>query len=372
MSATSSHQYWMAEAIKLAARGLYSTHPNPRVGCVVIKQNKIVSSGWHECTGGPHAEINALEPLQGETGGDVYITLEPCSHHGRTPPCVDALIKYRPDRVIVAMQDPNPLVAGKGLQKLKDANIEVIVGVQESEARQLNCGFVKRFDKKRPFVRLKMATSLDGRTALKNGHSQWISGEPSRRDVQYLRARSSANLTSAATVVADDPQLDVRLSREELGQACEVRQPLRVVVDSRLILTGKEKIFKQGAPVWIYTVIDDQSKHQQLIAAGAEVIVSEASSDGRVDLGLLLNDLAAREINEVHTECGQTLAGALLRQKLVDEIVIYMAPVLLGSQARGAFDIGELTDMNSRVACNIQQIRQVGDDLRVALIPEYS
>ena len=371
MSESSSHQRWMAEAIKLAAKGLYSTHPNPRVGCLVVKKNKMVAGGWHEYAGGPHAEINALGQLQGESGGDVYITLEPCCHHGRTPPCVDALIQYKPERVIVAMQDPNPLVAGNGLQKLKDANIEVVTGIQESEARQLNCGFVKRFVSKRPFVRIKMATSLDGRTALKNGESQWISGESSRRDVQFLRARSSAILTSAATVLADDPRLDVRLSSTELGLSREVRQPIRVVVDSQLKLSGSEKIFHGGAPVWIYTLSDDRSRHQHLNAAGAEVIVSDVSADGRLDLGLLLNDLAAREINEVHTECGQMLAGALLRQNLVDEIVIYQAPVILGSQARGAFDIGELTKMNSRIACHIQQVRKVGDDLRLTLTPEY-
>lgn len=372
MPESNSHQYWMSEAIKLAGKGLYSTHPNPRVGCVVVKQNKMISGGWHEYAGGPHAEINALEQLRGETGGDVYISLEPCSHHGRTPPCVDALIKYKPDRVIVAMQDPNPLVAGNGLQKLKDANIEVIVGIQESKARQINRGYVNRFEKKRPFVRIKMATSLDGRTALNNGESQWISGKSSRRDVQFFRAACSAILTSAATVVADDPRLDVRLSSGELGQRREVRQPVRVVVDSQLALTGREKIFNRKTPVWIYTLNDDSSKHQQLKVAGAEVILSESSPDGRIDLGLLLNDLASREINEVHTECGQMLAGALIKQNLVDEIVIYMAPVLLGSQARGAFDIGELTKMNSRIACKIDQVRKLGDDLRLTLIPELS
>ena len=362
----------MAEAIKLAARGLYSTHPNPRVGCVVVKNNEIVSGGWHQYAGGPHAEINALAQLQGDSGGDVYITLEPCCHHGRTPPCVDALIKYKPDRVIIAMQDPNPLVAGNGLQKLRDANIEVSTGIQEPEARQLNCGFVKRFERKQPFVRVKMATSLDGRTALKNGVSQWISGESSRRDVQFLRARSSAILTSAATVLTDDPRLDIRLSSEELGLSGDVRQPIRVVVDSQLTLTGSEKMFEAGSPVWIYTLNEDRARHRQLAAAGAEVIMSEPSVDGRVDLGLLFNDLASREINEVHTECGQMLAGALLTQKLVDELVIYQAPVILGSEARGSFDIGELTKMNSRIACNIQQVRKVGDDLRLTIIPEYS
>ena len=372
MPDTSSHHYWMAEAIKLARKGLYSTHPNPRVGCIIVERNEMVSSGWHEIAGGPHAEANAFRQRQGKTGGDVYITLEPCSHHGRTPPCVDELIRHKPDRVIVAMQDPNPLVAGSGMQKLRDAKIDVTVGILEDEARRLNCGFITRFDKNRPFVRMKMATSLDGKTALKNGHSEWISGEFSRRDVQFLRARSSAILTSAATVRSDDPQLDVRLAKDELGQKSDVRQPLRVIIDSQLVLSGNEKIFNRGGPVWIYTVNDDPAKHQNLLAAGADVSVIEASTEGRVDLSSMLRDLAKREVNEVHTECGQCLAGALLQQELVDELVIYMAPVVLGSQARGAFDIGELTDMKSRMACSIKQVRQIGDDLRVTLIPEYS
>lgn len=361
----------MAEAIKLAGRGLYSAHPNPRVGCIIVNHDRVIARGWHEYAGGPHAEINALRQLQSDTGGDVYITLEPCSHYGRTPPCVDALIEYQPDRVIIAMEDPNPLVAGNGIKKLKEAGIKVSVGILQDQANQLNRGFVSRLVDKKPFMRLKMATSLDGMTALKNGASQWVSGEASRMDVQFLRASSSAILTTADTVIADNPRLDVRLSKQELAQQCEVRQPVRVVLDSKLRLTGKERIFDQGGAVWIYTTIDDESRHRQLLAAGAKVYVIDIASDGSIDLPAMANHLAAQEINEVHTECGKTLAGALLKDKLVDEMVVYMAPVILGSRARGAFDIGEITDMDSRINCNIRQLRQIGDDIRVILKPEY-
>lgn len=370
MSDQATQHYWMAEAIKLARNGLYSTAPNPRVGCMVVKDNKLVSSGWHQYVGGLHAEINAINQASIPVGCDIYVTLEPCSHHGKTPPCVDALIDIQPKRVIVAMQDPNPLVSGTGIARLRAAKIEVVVGILEVQARELNCGFISRFEKQKPFLRLKMATSLDGRTALNNGESQWITGESARRDVQFLRARSSAILTSAATVLNDDPRLDVRLSKQDLGQPIDVRQPVRVVVDSKLRLTGKEKIFKQGGAVWIYTLVSDLSKHQALRAAGADITVFESSAT-QVDLTQLMQQLAAREINEVHTECGQSLAGALLQQGLVDEMVVYIAPMLLGSRARGAFEIGELTDMASRLTCKIKQVRSIGDDLRITLTPEF-
>ena len=246
MPSFANHQRWMAQALQLARKGLYSTHPNPRVGCVVVKESKPVARGWHEFTGGPHAEINAISNNQVPPGCDFYVTLEPCSHHGKTPPCVDALIKRQPGRVIIAMQDPNPLVAGAGIAKLQAAGIEVVSGVLESEARLLNPGFVSRLEKGRPFVRLKMATSLDGRTALKNGESQWITGESARLDVQRLRARSSAILSSAKTIKDDNPSLNLRLSKSDLDQNTEVRQPVRVIVDAKLQLTGNEKVFQTG------------------------------------------------------------------------------------------------------------------------------
>ncbi len=362
----------MAEAIRQARRGLYTTQPNPRVGCVVVKDNELVATGFHEYAGGPHAEVNALNQIDSASGCDIYITLEPCSHHGRTPPCVDALITARPARVIIAMRDPNPLVAGQGIEKLRLAKIKVVCGVLEEQARALNCGFVSRFEKQRPFVRLKMATSLDGKTALKNGESQWITGDPARRDVQFLRARASAILTSAATVLSDDPSLNLRLSKQELSQNREVRQPVRVVVDSKLQLSGQEKLFRQGGPVWIYTQNSDQNKIQALESAGADVILSNPTPSEKIDLDQMMRDLAEREINEIHTECGQSLAGSLLRQGLIDEVVIFMAPTILGNQARGLFEIGELTDMNSRLRCKINEIRNIGDDLRITLVPELS
>lgn len=366
----------MAKALRLARRGLYSTTPNPRVGCVVVKQGEFLAEGWHVYAGGAHAEINAISQLDIPPGCDFYITLEPCSHQGRTPPCVDALIKLQPTSVIIAMQDPNPLVAGASIKKLRAANIEVVCGVLEDQARKLNAGFIARFEKQRPFLRLKMASSLDGRTALQNGKSEWVTGAAARRDVQFLRARSCAILTTAATVLADNPSLDVRLSAAELGQDRDVRQPVCVVIDRELRLSGKEKIFSKAGAVWIITQNADKNKHQPLITAGADITVLEGNASkgdqGKLDLLQLMQHLASREINEVHCECGQILAGALLQQGLVDELVIYMAPKLLGSQARGLFEIGELTDMDSSVNLQLKQLSVVGEDLRLHLIPEQN
>jgi diaminohydroxyphosphoribosylaminopyrimidine deaminase/5-amino-6-(5-phosphoribosylamino)uracil reductase len=265
------------------------------------------------------------------------------------------------------MQDPNPLVAGTGIAKLQAAGIEVISGVLEPEARLLNPGFISRMEKSRPFVRLKMATSLDGRTALKNGKSQWITGKPARLDVQRLRAGSSAILTSAKTVKDDNPSLNLRLSKSELGQSVEVRQPIRVVIDAKLQLSGEEKIFQSGGEIWIYTLNQSSIDIDRLQAAGAQVSVLDDSGSGKINLATLMSDLARREINEVHTECGQTFAGALIQQQLVDEIIIYMAPKLMGSQSNGAFDLGQVTQMSDSVKCNIEQLRMIGEDIRLTL-----
>lgn len=364
-----NHQYWMSQALGLARKGAYSTHPNPRVGCAVVKNEKLVAQGWHEVTGGPHAEIMAINSARVPVGSDFYVTLEPCSHQGRTPPCVDALIKLKPKRVIVAMQDPNPAVAGEGIARLEAAGIEVTGGVLESEARALNPGFISRMVKGRPFVRLKMAMSLDGRTALKNGNSQWISGEAARKDVQFLRARSSAILTSANTIMNDDPSLNLRLSKQDLGQEVEVRQPIRVIIDAQLRLSGNEKIFETDGDIWIYTLNHSPRDVDRLVATGAKVEVMKNSRHKHISLPGLMSDLSQREINEVHTECGQTLAGALLQAQLVDEMIIYMAPRLMGNQSRGAFDLGELTSMADSVDCSIEAIRKIGDDVRLTLNP---
>ena len=362
---SSTHQHWMSEALREARKGRYSTDPNPRVGCVVVAADRLVASGWHEFSGGPHAEVNAIESAQIPPGADFYVTLEPCSHHGRTPPCADAVIAQKPARVIVAMQDPNPQVAGRGLEQLRAAGIEVIESVLESEARALNRGFIKRMQQGMPFVSIKTAVSLDGRSALKNGISQWITGMEARRDVQFLRAQSSAILSSAQTVIDDNPRLDVRLSKQDLKQSVEVRQPLRVIVDSQLRLSGSEKLFSIEGGICVYTLSDDEESISRLQAAGAEVKRLQESVAGHICLTTMMRDLAARGVNEVHTECGQTLAGQLINQGLVDQVVMYLAPHLLGSQARGMFDLGELDDMQQRKNCSINDIRFVGADLRL-------
>ena len=366
------HQYWMAKALQLARYGFYSTAPNPRVGCLVVKHNICVAQGWHEYPGGPHAEINAINDQTIEANSCFYITLEPCFHHGKTPPCVDALIALKPSCVVIAMQDPNPLVAGKAIAKLKQAGVKVICGVLELDARQLNVGFISRMEQKRPFLSVKMATSLDGRTALVNGLSQWISGEPARLDVQRLRAKSSAILTTARTVQDDNPSMNVRLSKVDLGQAVEVRQPIRIIIDSQLCLTGNETIFAIPGQVWVITTNTNKEAHESLKKVGAEVIVLDhALKNERVDLYQLMQYLAFREINEIHTECGQELAGALISLQLVDEVVLYLAPCFLGNQAQGLFDLGEIAQMKDRVNCHIADVRTIGKDIRLTLTPEY-
>jgi len=367
MPQVQQHHYWMAEALRQARKGLFSTHPNPRVGCVIAADDKMLSAGWHEFTGGPHAEVNAITAAEIPPGADFYVTLEPCSHHGKTPPCVDALVAAKPARVIVAMQDPNPEVSGRGLEILRANGIEVVSGVLEAQARELNPGFIKRMEHGLPFVSIKMACSLDGRNALKNGISQWITAKPARRDVQFQRAQAAAILTSAQTVLDDDPGLDMRLSKEDLGQTCELRQPVRVILDSNLRLGGSEKIFSTAGEIWIYTLSKDRAKREQLAAGGAQLIDFEAGACSHIDLPAMLQDLATRGINEVHTECGSQLAGALVKKGLADQILLYLAPHLLGSQARGGFDLGEITAMEQRITCSIRDLRQVGDDLRLTL-----
>jgi diaminohydroxyphosphoribosylaminopyrimidine deaminase/5-amino-6-(5-phosphoribosylamino)uracil reductase len=277
------------------------------------------------------------------------------------------LIEAKPARVIVAMQDPNPEVSGRGLQQLRDQGIEVIVGVLEAEARNLVRGFSKRMEQGVPFVSVKMALSLDGRSALKNGSSQWITAASARQDVQFLRARAGAVLTSAQTVLDDDPSLNVRLSKQELKQIFEVRQPVRVVLDSRLRLSGSEKLFTIPGDIWIYSLSEDAFRKERLEARGATVIPIVSDESGNIDLRALMQDLAQREINDLHSECGQRLAGALIKQQLADQLILYLAPHLLGSAARGGFDLGELTAMEQRKTCSMRDIRQFGEDLRLTL-----
>ncbi|MDD5330443.1 MAG: bifunctional diaminohydroxyphosphoribosylaminopyrimidine deaminase/5-amino-6-(5-phosphoribosylamino)uracil reductase RibD [Sulfuricella sp.] len=351
----------MAQALRLAEKGLYTTSPNPRVGCVIVRDGQVVGAGWHERAGEPHAEIHALKQA-GELarGATAYVTLEPCSHHGRTPPCAEALIAAQVARVVVAMVDPNPLVAGEGLAQLQQAGILTDLGLLEREARELNIGFVYRMTCGRPWLRLKVAASLDGKTALNNGVSQWITGADARRDAHRLRARSCAVLTGIGTVLADDPMLNVR-------DVETPRQPLRVVVDSRLRMPPTAKMLTAGETL-VVTASDDQSRIENLRQAGAQVLALPAAG-GQVDLARMLDELGKRGINEITVEAGRGLSGALVRQGLVDEFVFYLAPLLLGDAARGMFDLPELSAMEGRRELRIADVTMVGRDLRVRALP---
>jgi len=348
---------WMARALQLAERGLYSTSPNPRVGCVLAKGDAVVGEGWHERAGEPHAEIHALRAAGNRAhGATAYVTLEPCSHHGRTPPCADALIKAGVARVVAAVQDPNPLVAGQGLEKLRAAGIKVEFGLMETSARELNIGFIARMTRGMPWVRSKIAASLDGRTALNNGASQWITGEAARQDVQHWRARSCAVLTGIGTVLADNPQLNVRTVQT-------TRQPLRAVVDSALRLPPDARLQRQPGMV-VYTASADADKVTALQKAGTQV-VALPGMHGEVDLRAVLRDLATRGCNEVLVEGGSRLNGGLLQAGLVDELVLYLAPQMLGDMARGMARMHELTSLEQRVSLDWQDVRHVGRDLRI-------
>jgi diaminohydroxyphosphoribosylaminopyrimidine deaminase/5-amino-6-(5-phosphoribosylamino)uracil reductase len=355
------HRY-MARALELAQRGLYSTDPNPRVGCVIVRDGQIVGEGWHERAGDPHAEANALE-IAGERAGGatVYVTLEPCCHHGRTPPCTDALLNARIARLVAAMSDPNPQVAGKGLTTLHEAGILVECGLLATDAQALNPGFIQRMTTGRPFVRLKMAMSLDGRTALASGESQWLTGAAARQDVQRLRARASALVTGIGTLLADDPSLNVRLTAAS-------RQPLRVILDSALRTPPTAKTLHLPGAVLIFTGVSNPVQHQLLQAAGAEIVVAPTVGN-RLDLSVILSELAHRECNELHVECGPTLAGAWLQAGLVDELILYLAPLLLGDKARPLFALPALAHLQDRYELNILDLRAVGTDWRLTLQP---
>ena len=348
---------WMAQALRLAEQGLYGTSPNPRVGCVLVADEKIVGTGWHRRAGEPHAEVLALREA-GDNARDAtaYVTLEPCSHHGRTPPCADALIAAGVARVVVAVQDPNPVVAGEGMAKLRAAGIAVDCGLMETAARELNEGFFARMSRGTPWLRSKVAMSLDGRTALANGVSQWITGDAARLDVQHWRARSCAVLTGIGTVLADDARLNVRDVATE-------RQPLRVVLDSRLRMPLTARML-QEKNVLIYAAVRDEEKIAELEKSDAAVSVLP-DGNGQVDLPAMLHDLAQRGCNEVLLEAGSILNGALLGAGLVDELLLYVAPQLLGDRARGMARLGELTGLDQRIDLKWQDVRQVGNDLRI-------
>ncbi len=351
----------MARALQLAERGLWTTSPNPRVGCVLVRDGKVVGEGWHEKAGEPHAEVHALR-VAGELarGATAYVTLEPCSHHGRTPPCAEALVAAGVSRIVAAMSDPNPLVAGQGLAMLRAAGIETASGLLESEARELNIGFVSRMTRGRPWLRLKAAASLDGKTALNNGVSQWITGPDARQDGHRWRARACAILTGIGTVRDDDPQLNVRA-------VATTRQPLRVVVDSKLETPLTARIL-QGGRVLIAAAVDDEKRANLLRSVGAEVLVLPNAA-GKVELKDLLEELGRRGINEVHAEAGFKLNGSLLRERLVDELLLYLAPCLIGHAASGLFNLPELTTLDGKRRLQIRDLRQVGADIRVLARP---
>ncbi|HPQ95814.1 MAG: bifunctional diaminohydroxyphosphoribosylaminopyrimidine deaminase/5-amino-6-(5-phosphoribosylamino)uracil reductase RibD [Thiothrix sp.] len=353
---------FMARALQLARCGLYTTQPNPRVGCVLVRAGEIIGSGFHARAGQAHAEINALHAAGDARGADAYVTLEPCSHFGRTPPCADALIRAGVQRVVVAMRDPNPLVAGQGLARLEAAGIRVQSGLLEAPARALNPGFVARMERGRPWVRLKLAMSLDGRTAMASGESVWITGAPARRDVQFWRARADAVLTGIGTVLADDPALNVRLGPEALGISGPVRQPLRVILDSRLQLAPDARLLQLPGLVQVFTCSSTDEHRIQALEAGGVVIRQLAGPQPALET--VLQQLGRDGINEVHVEAGPTLAGALLAQGLADELLIYMAPHLMGALARPLFGL-PLERMEERVGLAIQDIRAVGEDWRI-------
>jgi diaminohydroxyphosphoribosylaminopyrimidine deaminase/5-amino-6-(5-phosphoribosylamino)uracil reductase len=363
---------YMARAIRLAAAGLYTTHPNPRVGCVLVRRDEIVGEGWHRRAGEAHAERNALAAAGARAeGATAFVSLEPCCHQGRTPPCTLGLIEAGVRRVVAAMRDPNPLVSGQGLALLERAGVAVECGLLEDQARALNPGFVKRMARGLPYVRNKLAMSLDGRTAMASGESKWISSEAARADVQRLRARSEAVVTGIGTVLADDPSLNVRLAPEQLlgAQAPDdVIQPVRVVLDSRLRMPPRARMLALPGQTLVLCVDQDPAHAAALEAAGARVYRAP-ESQGQVDLEAAFRYLAEQDINEVLLECGPTLAGSALQAGLVDELVIYVAPHLMGDMARGLFSLPALRHMHQRMELEITEVRAVGRDWRITARP---
>ena len=366
---TASDYQHMSRALQIARRGLYSTDPNPRVGCVIVKGNTVLAEGWHQRAGQPHAEIEALKIATEKnasaniTGATCYVSLEPCVHHGLTPPCTESLIDSGIKRVVAAMLDPNPLVSGKGLQKLNDAGIETVSGLMEAQARELNPGFEMRMREGRPFVRCKLAMSLDGRTALANGESKWISSAESRMDVQRLRARSSAVMTGVGTVIADDPSMNVRLSEEKKTEG--QRQPLRVILDSELDIPLDAKILSLPGDAMIFHASEDSDKKQKLANIGVELVTVEAKR-GAAFLEYVLRYLAReKEVNEVLLETGSTLSGEMLQAGLIDELIFYLAPTLLGPDAKGLFQLPMIEKMADRVSLSFSDIRTIGQDIRI-------
>ena len=363
---TATDHAMMARALRLAERGAFTTKPNPMVGCVLARDGEIVGEGWHQRSGGPHAEVFALQAAgDNARGATAYITLEPCSHVGKTGPCADALIAAGVARIVGAMRDPNPLVDGTGFERLRAAGIAVEIGLMETLARQLNRGFLSRIERGRPWLRIKLAISLDGRSAMASGESKWISGEPARRDVQRWRARSGAILTGAGTVLIDNPLLTVRLDEDAPEYERDFVPPLRVILDPGLATIARGHIREGDAPT-LYIHAADARMPRGIEAQHAHVPVHA----GRFDLHAVLQLLAARDINEVQVEAGATLAGAFLAAGLVDELLLYVAPVILGEHARPMFDGLPIDTMAERLRMRIIETRRIGEDVRLLLQPE--
>lgn len=362
---------FMARAFRLAERGLYTTMPNPRVGCVLVKDGQVIGEGWHVRAGEPHAEVNALTAAgDSARGATAYVSLEPCSHTGRTGPCSQALVDAGVRRVVYAMEDPNPLVSGRGVEIMRAGGIQVDGPLLEDDARALNPGFIKRMERKLPFVRCKLAMSLDGRTAMASGESKWITGPKARADVQRLRARSCAIVSGVDSVLQDNSSLTVRAGELDLPNAREAaaKQPLRVVLDSRLRLPRNALMFNQHTPILL---VHNGSAEAGRLAGWPDFVelLALPARDGRIDLPALLSELARRHCNEVLVEAGATLAGSFLRRGLLDELIVYMAPKLLGSNARPMFEL-PLETMSASLALKIKDIRAVGRDWRITASPD--
>jgi diaminohydroxyphosphoribosylaminopyrimidine deaminase/5-amino-6-(5-phosphoribosylamino)uracil reductase len=354
---------YMRRALELALRGLNTTDPNPRVGCVLVRDDRIIAEGWHERAGEAHAEVAALRAAGGAAAGaTVYVTLEPCAHTGRTPPCVQALIGARVARVVYASADPNPQVNGAGAAALRAAGIATTAEVLAQEARALNPGFFKRMQSGLPWVRVKLGASLDGRTALANGASRWVTGPAARQDAQRFRARSSVVLSASGTVLADDPALNVRLEGAS-------RQPLRVLLDTQLRVPPQARMFDREGPALVFTASRDSAAHAELARHGVQVQRVARAAHGGLDLEMVLRELAAREANEIWVEAGARLAGALLAARLVDELIVYLAPSLLGPAARPLVELPQIERLDERLQLQFTECQPIGPDLRLTAVP---
>lgn len=360
---------FMSRALRLAEQGRFSAHPNPMVGCVLVKEGKVIGEGWHLKPGQAHAEVNALKQAENVRYATAYVTLEPCCHHGRTGPCTEALIAAGVSRVVCAMKDPFVDVAGQGIAQLKQAGIQVDVGLMQEQAEELNRGFLSKVLKKRPYVRCKMAMTLDGRTAAADGSSQWITSPQARCDVHKLRAQSAAIMTGIGTVLYDDPSLTVRGEDEQLKDLLKqayFEQPKRIVVDSEFQFPSNASMRSLPGETWVFTLNSPKTAAQ----AGLKVIRGERDADGRVNLQDMMRQLAANDINSVFVEAGATLSGALLAEGLVDEWLIYMAPKFLGDEGKGLVSLPGLRNISQHIGLEITDVRVIGPDLRVTARPK--